>query len=193
MPSKPLRFYWDANVFLSYINLREDRLAPIDEYLAQARRGDVQIITSVITVAEVAFATTEQDARALDPDVQARIERLWALGSPVQLVDLHMLIAERARDMQRAGVSAGWTGLRSVDAMHLATAAHEHVDEFHTYDERKLDRYAPVIGCRVGHPAPPQMVMIAVGDIAPGRLTSLGDPPSAPQLPSGQSPDVPPE
>lgn len=153
-----VRLYWDANVFLSYINAISDRLRDIEAILEQARRGEIQIITSVISVAEVAFAASEQQSRALDSDTEERIDALWALGSPVQLVDVHLLIAEKAKALQRAGVPQAWTGLRSCDAMHLATAQHEEVQEMHTYEPR-LERYAAAIGRPVRRPIAAQPLL----------------------------------
>lgn len=151
MPKPVRRLYWCSNVFLSYINELKDRVPDIEALLASAKRGEIQIVTSVLSVAEVAFATSEQDSKALDSDVGSRIQTLWVLGSPIQLVEFHLLIAEGAQALRRLGVPASWTGLRSVDAMHLATAKHESVDGVHTYDE-KLYRYAPEIGCPIGPP-----------------------------------------
>jgi predicted nucleic acid-binding protein len=155
MPSVRRRIYCDANVFLSYVNELPGRVGDIDAMFAEAQRGEIQIITSTLTVAEVAFATVEQDAKATDPAIQARIDALWELGSPFQLVDFHLLIAEKARDLQRLGLPLGWKGLRSIDAMHLATAQHEQVDELNTYDA-KLPRYASLIGCPIREPQPSQ-------------------------------------
>lgn len=116
-----------------------------------------KIVTSVISVAEVAFAAREQRARTLDPEQEARIGALWELGAPVQLVDVHLLIAEGARTLQRAGVPSGMTGLRSADAIHLATAQHEDVTEVNTYDD--WDRYAAVIGRPIRRPIASQPLL----------------------------------
>lgn len=157
MPDRPprLRLYWDACVFLSYINELPDRLPDIEALLDEAKRGEIQIITSTVSVAEVAFGAAEQDARALDPAVAERIDSLWALGSPVQLVDLHLLITEEAKALRRTGVPQGWTGLRTADALHLATAKHEAVDELNTYS-KDLRRYATAIGRPIRPPVATQ-------------------------------------
>lgn len=175
MPDR-VRLYWDACVFLSYINEMPDRLPDIEALLEQAQRGEIQIVTSVVSVAEVAFAASEQQARALDEKQEDRIARLWALGSPIQLVDVHLLIAEKARALQRAGVPQGWTGLRSPDAIHLATAQHEEVAEVNTYDPGWY-KYASVIGRPIKRP------------VAVQPQLGLSVSPIEPLPPSEQSPD----
>ncbi len=175
MPDR-VRLYWDACVFLSYINELPDRLRDIEALLEQAQRGEIQIVTSVVSVAEVAFAASEQQAHALDDKQEERIARLWALGSPVQLVDVHMLVAEKARLIQRSGVPEGWTGLRSPDAIHLATAQHEDVTEVNTYDPG-WDKYASVIGRPIRRPVAVQP-----------QLGLASEPPSVPLPPFEQYP-----
>ena len=150
MPSKPT-WYWDACVMLSYVNKDEDRIGDLDAMLAEAARNEISIITSVLSVAEVAFAAVERTGQALDDEQVERIDKLWAPIGHIRLVEFHVLIAERARNIQRLGVSEGWTGLRSIDAMHLATAYQESVDAFHTYDP-KLTRWAVKVGYSITEP-----------------------------------------
>lgn len=149
MPDKVPVIYWDACCLLSYINEVEDRMPHLEAILAQAQRGEIHLITSVLSVAEVAFGAVEQQGHALDDETEERIGSLWEPSSPVRLIEFHILIAERAKDILRAGLTQGWTGLRSIDAMHLATAQNEGATAFHTYDG-KLEKYGPVIGCHIG-------------------------------------------
>jgi len=125
--------YWDACVPLSYINGTADRISDIEGLLQQSGK-DLQIITSVFTVTEVAFAKVEQDAKVLDSEVEAKISTLWQVGSPIQLVEFYEVIAARARELMRAAIPHGWR-LKPGDAIHLATADHMKVAEMHTYDE----------------------------------------------------------
>lgn len=125
--------YWDACVPLSYINGTADRIPHIEGLLQQSGK-DLQIITSVFTVTEVAFAKAEQDAKVLDATVEAKISTLWQVGAPIQLVEFYEVIAERARELMRAAIPRGWS-LKPGDAIHLATADHLKVSEMHTYDE----------------------------------------------------------
>jgi predicted nucleic acid-binding protein len=139
---------WDANVFLSYINGDAARLPDIDALLTQSGT-DFQIVTSALSVVEVAFAKIEQDGRALDDETEQRIDALWEPPSPVQLVEFYPLLANEARALIRQAIPRGWS-LKPLDAMHLATARRMAVTAFHTYDD--LSRYTELVGIPIGPP-----------------------------------------
>jgi predicted nucleic acid-binding protein len=143
--------YWDADIFMSYVEDHPDRAPLIDLLLGDARAGKLELITSVITVAEVGYAASERLAGALSADVLQKIDGLWAVGGPVRVVEVYPLIASRARNLIREGVPRGWTGLRAHDAIHLATAQQLHADEIHTYDEL-WSRYADILGIPINEP-----------------------------------------
>lgn len=79
----PPRIYWDANVLLSYLNAIPDRLAVIDELLRRSRANEIELVTSSLSLVEVAFVRAEKDAQQLDAHVEELIDRLWAPGSHV--------------------------------------------------------------------------------------------------------------
>lgn len=132
----PPRVYWDANVLLSYLGAVPERLPVIDELLRQARAKEIEIVTSALSIAEVAFAQGEKDAAQLDAQVEQDIDELWAPGSPIATVEFYDLVAYRARSLVRQGIPQGWGSLKPIDAIHVATAQHFAVSEFHTYDHR---------------------------------------------------------
>jgi len=110
-----------------------------------------QVITSIISIAEVAMGKSEQDGKPLGAEADARIDRLWtASDSPIKLIECHRMIAERARDLMRTAMVKGLTGLKPMDAIHLATAKTHAAFEFHTYDN--LAKYVPDIGFKVRPP-----------------------------------------
>jgi len=151
MTEDPKRLYWDADVFLSLIEDHPGRAPLIQSLLADARGGIVEVVTSAITIAEVAYASAARLSGAPAPDVEREIDALWEAGGPVGVVEVYPLLAVRARDIIRASVGNGWTGLRAHDAIHLATAQQLHVDEVHTY-ETKWVRYADIIGIPINEP-----------------------------------------
>ena len=151
MPDALTRIYWDADVLVSYIEDNPQRAPMIGGLLAQARSNEVELLTSVISIAEVAFVETERLREALSPDIEQRIDGLWAAGSPVKTVEVYPLIAQRARNLIRQGVPLGWSGLRAHDAIHLATAQQLRVDAIHTYDG-KWTKYAEIIGIPISEP-----------------------------------------
>jgi predicted nucleic acid-binding protein len=128
---KPL-VYWDACVPLSYINEYQDRMPDIQGLLHRSGK-DFYLLTSILSIAEVAFAASEQGHKQLDPAQDERINALWRPGSPIQLVEIYQLIIEEAKALMRAAIPNGWS-LKPPDAIHLATADKWKVAQFHTYD-----------------------------------------------------------
>jgi predicted nucleic acid-binding protein len=143
-------FYWDACVFLAAVNGEPGRLQNIEAMMDAASKGEIVILTSTLSKVEVAFGASEQQQKALDADVEAKIDELWSTGSPVKLVEFHELLADDARRLIRLGLSRGWS-LRSADAVHLATAMRYRADSFHTYDT-KLPKYSGQIGITIEEP-----------------------------------------
>ena len=148
--------YWDANVFLSYINGVPERLPTLDALLeSSASGGGIRIYTSTLSVTEVAFATSEQKRGVLDPAMEQKIDSLWEPSGPVTLADFHIGIGRQARDLMRGAITNRWS-LKPYDANHLATAQwlskmDISVDEFHTYDDR-LVKYGSIVGFKIVRP-----------------------------------------
>jgi predicted nucleic acid-binding protein len=145
------RIYWDADVLVSYVEDVPDRAPMIEGLLAQARANDIELVTSVISIAEVAYAETERLRGALSPDIEQRIEGLWAIGSPLKVAEVYPLITTRARNLIRDSIPRGWTGLKAHDAIHLATAQQLQVEAIHSYDA-KWPKYAEVLGVPISEP-----------------------------------------
>lgn len=74
--TKVKRVYWDSNVFLSAINASSERLPIIEAVLDDCDHGDVEVHTSVLSIAEVAFAESEQRRKQLSEEIEAKIEKL---------------------------------------------------------------------------------------------------------------------
>jgi len=136
MANVPRRLYWDACVFLSYINRHPGRIGTLDKLMADGAKGELEILTSTISNVEVAYGIQEQTQKALDPAVEANIDKLWNATSFIKLVEFHALIAQRARTLMRDGIPYGWK-LKPGDAIHLATASSGlEIVEFNTYTWR---------------------------------------------------------
>lgn len=112
--------------------------------------GGIEIVTSILTTVEVAFAAVEQRRRRLDPEQERRIDRLWDDQSPVELAELHEVIAYEARRLMREAITHGWS-LKGMDAVHLGTAVWLRADAFHTYDNR-LFKYSTLTGFEIAAP-----------------------------------------
>lgn len=55
MPANPRRIYFDANVFLAYVGNEQGRADTVQALLDEARRDEIEIVTSVLSIAEVAY------------------------------------------------------------------------------------------------------------------------------------------
>lgn len=137
-PSPRLLYYWDANVFIDYLEETPARIADIEAVIEEVQRNQASAIyTSALSIVEVAFLSTEKNTRILDPSSLARINALWT-ARHIQVVEFNPIIANLARDLMRAGIINSFK-LKPYDATHLATAqwliANRIIlTEFHTYD-----------------------------------------------------------
>ena len=149
MPNEPNPIYWDAPVWLSYINGEDDRLPILDTILADSssNKGTVKIYTSTLSQVEVAFAKSEEENKALNPEIESEIDQLWADRNTLQLVEFHSNIGIEARSFMRMALANGWK-LKPMDAIHLATAKTCKAIEFQTYDERLL-KYSDSLGISI--------------------------------------------
>lgn len=142
MPDLPF-IYWDACVLLSYINGIADRVANIEPLLRKSGT-EFQIVTSAVTIIEVAFSDVEQDQNALDEDTERKISALWEPPSLIQLVEFYPLLGHEARALMRQSIARGWS-TKPLDAIHLVTARRLAAIKFHTYDDR-LFKYSDLVG-----------------------------------------------
>lgn len=157
MPDDQKAIYWDANVFLSYVNGTADRLPHLRALLEESGK-ETQIYTSTISIVEVSFGKAEQDGKALDAETEKKINYLWLSNSPVKLVEFHALIAEQAKKIMRYAISEGWK-LKPMDAIHLATARSIPASEIHTY-ENGWDKYSSHLGINIVRPIAMQPKLI---------------------------------
>ena len=151
----PDRVYWDACVFLSYINGEQERLPVIDALLEESRSGKIEIITSTVSLAEVAFAEEERSNGALDPKIELAIDKIFSDREVVKLVEFHELVASKARIRMRQAITNRWS-LKPMDAIHLATAVRLEATQFHTYDETLL-KYQESGGFTISDPVTLQL------------------------------------
>ena len=155
MPGNHKSVYWDANVFLSYVNAAPGRMPVLNALMEQSIADEITIYTSTLSHVEVAFADSERQARAPSPEIENRLDSLWQDENIIASIEILPDITLSARGMMRGGLARGWS-LKPSDAIHLATAqwlpsAGFSVDEFHTYDA-SLFKYADVVGFDIVEP-----------------------------------------
>lgn len=133
MPADPRRVYFDANVLLAYVGNEEGRADTVQTLLDEARRAEIEILTSVLSIAEVAYGAHERDHGLTEAGEEA-IEHLWTPASPIMLVDVSQAVTRNARSMIRRAKVQNLGGLRAADAIHLATAHMFGCDVVFTYE-----------------------------------------------------------
>jgi len=102
--------YCDANVFLSYFNQIPDRIKTIDDLFDEVSRDDdMQIVTSTVSLVEVAYFESEGKSREIDDKKQAALDTFWANDKLVRFIEFHEIIARSARTNNAAWTSGSKT------------------------------------------------------------------------------------
>lgn len=148
-------YYWDTCLFLAWLKDEERPTGEMDgvrEVIERAKRREVKIITSVLTITE-----------ALECHLPAGVKRLYeGLMKRVTRISMDIKVADVAHEL-RNHYSAdpkkyNDKTLATPDAIHLATAILYRSNEFHTFDGGKKS------GKHLG-------LLQLSGDVAGHRLT----------------------
>ena len=114
--------YWDADCFLGWLNAEPEKVPFCGPVLQAARSGDVVIVTSAITIAEVLWLRGQPKLPpSRSREIEAFFRHRW-----IVLRELDRFVAEDAR------VLVWEKNVHPKDAMHLATALRQDVqlDQF---------------------------------------------------------------
>ena len=127
------KVYWDACAWLGLLNGETDKSQALEVVWKRAEKGDVQIWTSAFCIAEVYRVKCEKDWAKLSQDHDDQINNMF--DQPfVETVQVDTEIARLAKKLLRTH-----EGLKKPsDAIHLATAVHWDLEQFHTYDGSDL-------------------------------------------------------
>ena len=130
------KVYWDACIWFALIKQELGRMTNCEHVLELARRGEVEIWTSSLTLAEVfrkQCGVPTTPANGLPEDKDLEFEAFVAQDFVVEVqVDHQIGIAARRLLRQHAALR------KPQDAIHLASALHHDLDEFHTFDAANL-------------------------------------------------------
>lgn len=125
--------YWDSCNWIGLINEDENRIAPLRYIYQQGQNNEIEILTSTFTLAEV-FRLKCEDSEKQLPEEKDQIFEETLDQEFVVYVQLTRDIGKYARRLLRRT-----EGLKSPqDAIHLASAAWNNVDELHTFDGNHL-------------------------------------------------------
>ena len=137
MTADPPRIYLDACVLLSYVNDASGRADVVQSLLEDAEDGKVQLLTSNLSMDEVADIASDQEPSDATAD-EATIDELWTPDSPVKLAEFSRRVAHRARSIIRMARDNETARVRSADAIHLATAEINECGRFYTYEGESI-------------------------------------------------------
>ena len=152
MPASPQRVYLDANTLVAYIGGEAGRAPVMRALLQEAHRGEVDILTSVLSITEVAYGAQERDS-GLTTAGEQQIDALWEPASPITLVDISERVTRDARSIIRDTKTQNLSGIRSADALHLATARLHGADMIYTYEKQTTrTTWAQLTGITVAEP-----------------------------------------
>jgi predicted nucleic acid-binding protein len=127
MPGNNTLYYWDSCLFLAWLKDEKRPTGEMDgvrEVIQRAKRREVKIMTSVLTLTEVLAGSIPAGVQTLFSDTLRRTLRCG--------VDLK--VARLAHDLRDHYAKLGGKTLCTPDAIHLATAILHRADEFHTFD-----------------------------------------------------------
>lgn len=132
--TKKKRVYWDACVWFALIKQEPGRYDRCKHIVELAQAGDIEIWTSTLTLAEVFRKNCGGEvavglAENLDKDFEQ-----FLLQDFVVEVQVDRAVGVRARRLLRSHGALK----KPADAVHLATAALNDIDELHTFDQANL-------------------------------------------------------
>lgn len=136
MTDSPKRIYWDACAWIGLImgESKNGRAARCEHLIDEARKGNLQIWTSSLTHAEVYKRKCDGADKTLQPDKDRAFED-YLEQEFVYEVALDHDIGSLARALLR---TFSPPLKKPNDAVHLATAAFNNVNELHTFDGDNL-------------------------------------------------------
>ena len=128
------KIYWDSDCFLGHFQDEKGKVEKCDGVLQRADRGDVIIVTSALTIAEVLWM---RGAPRITKD-KAEIVQKFFRRSYIRVYNVTRKIAESAQVLV-------WDhSIKPKDAIHVATAIYLTVDVLETFDESLIGKSGTV-------------------------------------------------
>ena len=129
------RWYWDSDCFLGYLQAEDGKVERCRAVLDLADKGDIEIVTSTFTIAEVLKLRPKSE---LPTSRRAQVEAIFARKC-IRTIAVTRRIAEDARDLV-------WDhGISPKDAIHVASARAAGATVLNTFDKELIAK-----GGRIG-------------------------------------------
>jgi predicted nucleic acid-binding protein len=128
------RIYWDSDCFLGWFNDEAGKAEKCDGVIQRAERGEVLIVSSTFTLAEVLWMRGE---KKLSPDKAEKVQKFFR-RSYIRLYNVTRKVAEGAQNLV-------WeNGIKPKDAIHVSTALNLAVEALETFDAGLLKKSGKV-------------------------------------------------
>ncbi len=140
--------YWDSDCFLAWFQEEAGKVDACRGPIERAEAGDVFILSSTLTVAEVLWM---RGAPRL-PEDKASLVRAFFRRPYIRLRNVTRHVAEAAQDLV-------WNhGIKPKDAIHVATALDAKAVALETFDEKLIKKSGSVGGGNliIRQPQPPK-------------------------------------
>ena len=122
--------YWASDAFLGWLQSEPGKAELCEGTLLRADAGEVLIVTSTLTIAEVLWM---QNAPPIPKD-KAEIVRRFFRRSSMRLRNVTRVVSESAQELV-------WDhGVKPKDAIHVATALEAKVQALETFDDGLLKK-----------------------------------------------------
>jgi len=124
------KIYWDSDCFLGHFKAEDGKAEQCDGVLQRAERGEVLIVTSALTLAEVLWM---RGAPRL-PKEKAELVQKFFRRSYIRVYNVTRKISEAAQ------VHVWDNDIKPKDAIHVATAVHLGADALETFDKQLIKK-----------------------------------------------------
>lgn len=128
------KIYWDSDCFLGHFKAEDGKAEKCDGVIKRAERGEVLIVTSALTLAEVLWM---RGGPRLAKDKAELVQRFFR-RSFIRVYNVTRKLSESAQ------VLVWDSDIKPKDAIHVATAIHLGVSALETFDENLIKKSGTV-------------------------------------------------
>ena len=128
------KIYWDSDCFLGHLKAEEGKADKCDGVIQRAERGEVLIVTSALTLAEVLWM---RGGPRITREKATMVQKFFR-RSFIRVYNVSRKISESAQ------VYVWDNDIKPKDAIHVATALHLKADALETFDERLISKSGTV-------------------------------------------------
>lgn len=128
------KIYWDSDCFLGHFQAEPGKAEKCDGVLQRAERGEVLIVTSALTLAEVLWM---RGGPRLPKDKAVLVQKFFR-RSYIRVYNVTRKISESAQ------IHVWDNSIKPKDAIHVATAIHLAADALETFDRDLIGKNGTV-------------------------------------------------